>query len=116
MQWAGAGGSLTNSWARVDRPGWEKEMKKDSGKERGFTVVLEEVRAELKAVAEGHAVLERQIQQSRTSVEQRVGFLEHAVTEGFQRVHIRFDRVEAEIGQLVTRFNTHEQAHGGSAR
>ena len=93
-------------------------MAKGSSEGQGFQALLEQVRSELKVVAEGHSGLERQIQQTGLrleqrilGVEQRIGYVEQAVGEGFAKTRESFAGVNKRIDRLVERFDAHEQLH-----
>ena len=62
------------------------------------------------------SVLERQIQQTRASLESRISFVEHAVSEGFANTRDSFTQVNNRIDQLVTRFDAHGHADTKSSR
>ena len=113
---------------RVQGPG-------PSAEERGFTVLLEEVRAQFRAVAEGQQGLAQRLDRldarmdrletRMDRLESRVTFLEQTVIAEFAKVNTRLDRLEqrmdgveaqgretaGQVGTLATRFEAHERFH-----
>lgn len=77
-----------------------------SGETQRFEVLLEQVHADVRTVAEGHTLLAKQLETTRAGLEQRLTFLEHAVLEGF-------DGLRTQIRGLTERFDVHERAHRG---
>ena len=73
--------------------------------------MLEEVRAKLKVVAEGHGGLTKEIQQTRASLETRIDDLEQAMFKGFDRVWGAVNQVDSNLAQMSVRFDAHEQTH-----
>ena len=106
-----------------------------SEEERGFTVLLEEVRAQLRAVAEGQQGLAQRLDRLEArmdriearldGVETRVTFLEQTVIAEFAKVNARLDRLEqrvdaveaqgretnSRLDALAVRFESHERFH-----
>ena len=97
-------------------------------KER-FEVLLEELKSEFRHVAERVDALDqkfdRKIDELRSSLEQRIGLVETAVTDlsrdmhkkfgevnkQFGDVHKQLDQMQSDIKQLDQRLSVHEQAH-----
>ncbi len=82
-------------------------MAQDSNSVRRSVVLLEEIRSEVRKVAEGHGVLVRGQEDIRVAMEHlgaRVEQLEHAVIDGFKSV-------QASTHSLTVRFDTHERTH-----
>ena len=77
-------------------------MAKGSG-ERGFKALLEDIEAKLRAVAEGHGILVQRSERLEArfgAVEERIGWVEQAVTE-----------TNDKLGQLISRFDAYERSH-----
>ena len=73
-------------------------------------VLLEDIQSEVHKIAEGHETLARGISslENRFSgVEQRFTLLEQALT----RNNVRLERTSGQLGELLMRFDTHEQTH-----
>ena len=63
----------------------------------GDRVLLEEIRHEVRVIAEGHGVLLREIRETRTDLQ--------------QRMDVGFADIQLGIKSLVTRLDVHERAH-----
>jgi len=86
---------------------------------------VEDIRTEVRRIAEGHSTLERKIEQFRIEVNARINDLENRMNLGFRevfqrldRLEQRMDRAEQELGHIkqavlesAKRLETHEQAH-----
>ena len=73
-------------------------------------VLLEEIQSEVHKVAEGHDTLARGISNLEdrfSGMEQRFTLLEQALT----RNNLRLERTSGQLGELLMRFDTHEQTH-----
>ena len=82
--------------------------------EGGFAALVEQVRSEVRAVAEGHSSLVRGQEELRgmiAALSTRVGFVEDAVTDGFKEVRGLLVGVNARIDALVERFEAHGRTH-----
>ena len=106
--------------------------KQPSGERARFEILLEEVRSQLKQVAEGHTLLDHKIDQEVGRLQQGITLLEKALLTGFEDVHREFADVHREFGdvhrefadvhhdiqglreqviQIGQRMETHEKAH-----
>lgn len=68
-----------------------------SRSERQFVALLEEMDSKITAIAEGHDVLRRELQETRTSLEQRMD-------AGFTDLRLA-------VGALSSRLEAHERSH-----
>ena len=89
---------MTNGGAVLDRPGLgEEEMGKEAGEDREFKVLLEEVRRELRVVAEGHTTLDDKI--------------ERVAQELSKKMDAGFADVLLAIRTVIKQLQEHERAH-----
>ena len=91
-------------------------MRKQPSSERAhFEILLEEVRDELKRVAEGHALLDRKIEERVASldhkIDQRGNLLEKAVLTGFEDLRRDLQQLREQVIQLDRKLEIHEKAH-----
>lgn len=88
--------------------------KKITEKER-FEVLVEELKSEFRHVAErvdaSDQKFDRKIDDLRSSLEQRIGLVETAVTDLSRDMHKQFEQVRADIKKLDERLTVHEKAH-----
>ena len=69
-------------------------MDPEPSEARRMNTLLERIESQLSAVAENHGALRQGIGELRQAFDQRIGFLENAVTEGFKRLNARMDAHE----------------------
>lgn len=78
-----------------------------------FEVLLEEMRAGLQKVAEGHSLLDRRMGRMEQKFDERLGFVEQALMENSGQVHGLRQQVEGlrqDVQKLTERFDTHERS------
>ena len=96
--------------------------RKNQGEKERFEVLLEDLKSEFRNVTERVIALDekvdREIHELKSSLEQRMGLVEAAVTELSRDMHQRFENVDKQleqiridIRQLDQRVTAHEQAH-----
>ena len=86
-------------------------MKKGPSEREQVGMLLEEVRDELKRVAEGHTLLDQKIEKEARRLEGRVQTLEQAVLTGFRDVRQDIHELRDQVVRLEKRIEVHEQAH-----
>ena len=72
-------------------------MEQDSGMERGFVILLEQVRSEVRLIAEGVVNLDRKVDQGFQDVRQEMA--------------VGFGDARTAITELAKRIASHEHAH-----
>ncbi len=78
------------------------------GSRRGrFEVLLEEIRDDVKILAEGHVMLDRKIEHVDTK-------LDRVVHELSRKMDLGFATLSTDIRQLAQRLDTHERFHASS--
>lgn len=75
-------------------------MARQPDKQTQFEILAEAVRSEVRTMAEGHHLLDQKIDRTREALEQRIGFLETAVLDGFRDVRQGFQRLEQRMAGL----------------
>jgi hypothetical protein len=70
---------------------------------RRSAVLLEEVKSQVRQVAEGHGTLIRELQAVRTDLGGRLDFLEDASMKGFGKVWQAIVELNTRVDQLVAR-------------
>ena len=76
-------------------------MGREPSKKERFEVLLEQVRADVQTIAEGHSILLKEIRQTRDFLGNRITLLECAVLEQ-----------SSQTRTLTERFDTHEHRSG----
>ena len=72
-------------------------MGKQTGQERRFTVLLEQVQSEVRMIAEGLTGLDQKVDRGFADVRQEFAHVRHDMNSGFH--------------ELTKRLNDHERAH-----
>ena len=79
-------------------------------KER-FEILVEELKSEFRAVAEGHGMLNRKIDDLRGEMNQEIGGLRGDMNEGFAGVNARIDSVAKDLGEHRADTEVHSQKY-----
>lgn len=85
----------------------------DRETERRFEVLLERIESQVRAVAEGHGLLVKELRETRQMLEKRLEFLEKATMEGFGKVWEAQQQTNRRLDELVGKLDAHERAHVG---
>ena len=90
-------------------------MARESSEQERFEVLLEEVRHDLRVVAEGHGVLDRKIDRvsqelsmGQAGLDQKIDLMAQALSK---KMDIGFAQVKAAIQTLAKQLQPHERAH-----
>lgn len=73
-------------------------------------MLVEQTLTQVCRIAEGHATLERMIDQARQELAAQVGDLQGQMNLGFREIFQRLDRVEIDLAQIKQEFSQVKQA------
>ncbi len=89
----------------------------EGSEKRGFAALVEQVRSEVRTVAEGHGGLvhgQEELRNMIASLGTRVNFIENAMTDGFKEVREikgMVTEIKDRTALLNTQLDAHEQSH-----
>ena len=86
-------------------------MAGESRKKNRSAALLEDIRSEVRRVAEGHSGLARQLEEIRKEMASRSDFLEQEVPKVLQRVWKAINSNTDRLEVLIGRFDSHERTH-----